>query len=54
MPTGAGDGSWGEGERWRTADGVLTRLRDNEVSKRNLQELAMAPHIREWIGTLQI
>ena len=42
MPTGAGDGSWGEGVRWRTADGAMTRLSVNKVSKRRLMELAIA------------
>ena len=49
-PTGAGDGSWGDGERWRTADGAMTRLRDNYVSRRRLLELAMAAGGWEYVG----
>ena len=50
MPTGAGDGSWGEGVRWRTADGAMTRLSVNEVSRRRLLELAMAAWVMECVG----
>ena len=50
MPTGAGDGSWGEGVRWRTADGAMTRLSVNEVSRMPLLELAMAAGVMECVG----
>ena len=50
MPTGAGDGSWGEGVRWRTADGAMTRLSVNEVSRMRLLELAMAAGVIECVG----
>ena len=50
MPTGAGDGSWGEGVRWRTANGAMTRLSVNEVSKRRLLELAMTAGVKECVG----
>ena len=49
MPTGAGDGSWGDGVRWRTADGAMTRLSVNEVSRMRLLELAMAAGV-ECVG----
>ena len=48
-PTGAGDGSWGDGVRWRTADGALTRLSVNEVSRRRPMELAMAAGVMECV-----
>ena len=50
MPTGAGDGSWGEGVRWRTADGAITRLSVNKVSRRRPMELAMAAGVMECVG----
>ena len=50
MPTGAGDGSWGEGVRWRTADGAMTRLSVNELSRMRLLELAMAAGVKECVG----
>ena len=50
MPTGAGDGSWGDGVRWRTADGAMTRLSVNDVSRRRLLELAMAAGVWECVG----
>ena len=50
MPTGAGDGSWGDGVRWRTADGAMTRLSVKEVSRRCLLELAMAAGVMECVG----
>ena len=40
--------------RWRTAVGLPTRPSIYEVSQRSLLELAMAAHIRECFGTLQI
>ena len=52
-PTGAGDGSWGEGVSWRTAVGVLKRPGVNEVSSRYLLELAKAAGIKEYDGALQ-
>ena len=52
MPTGAGDGSWGDGVRWRTADGALTRLSVNEISRRRLLELAMGAGVMECVGAL--
>ena len=50
MPTGAGDGSWGDGVRWRTADGAMTKLSVNEVSRRRLLELALAAGLMECVG----
>ena len=50
MPTGAGDGSWRDGVRWRTADGAMTRLSANDVSRRRLLELAMATGVWECVG----
>ena len=50
MPTGAGDGSWGVGVRWRTADGAMARLGVNEVSRRRQLELAMAAGVWECVG----
>ena len=43
-----------EGERWCTADGILTCPNVNEVSKRRLLELAMAADVRECVGALQL
>ena len=40
------------GVRWRTAVGVLTPPSINDVSQRNLLELAMAADVRECFGTL--
>ena len=54
VPTGAGDGSWGEGERWRTADGVLISPSVNEVSKRPLLELPIKTRVRDCVGALQM
>ena len=48
--TGAGDGIWGVGVRSRTADGAMTRLSVNEVSRRRLLELAMAAGLWECVG----
>ena len=50
MPTGAGDGSWGDGVRWRTAEGAMTRLSVNEISRRRLLELALAAGVMECVG----
>ena len=50
MPTGAGDGSWGDGVRWRTADGAMRKLSVNEVSRRRLLELALAAGLMECVG----
>ena len=36
--------------RWRTADGAMTRLIVNEVSRRRLLELVMAAGVMECIG----
>ena len=36
--------------RWRTADGAMTRLGVNEVSRRRLLDLAMAPGVMECVG----
>ena len=41
--------SWGDGVRWRTADGAMTRLSVNEVSMRRLLELAMAAGLMESV-----
>ena len=48
--TGAGDGSWGDGVRWRTADGAMSRLSVNEVVRRRLLKLAMAAGMMECFG----
>ena len=48
--TGAGDGSWRVRMRWCMADGVLTRLSVNEVSRGRLLELAMAAGVMECVG----
>ena len=40
------------GVRWRTADGALTRLSVNEVSRRRLLELAMAAEVWECVAWL--
>ena len=37
---------------WRTAVGAVTRPSANEVSRRQLMELAMAAEVRECIGAL--
>ena len=50
MPTGAGDGSWGDGVRGRSADGAMTGLSVNKVSRRRLLELAMAAGVMECVG----
>ena len=50
MPTGAGDGSWGDGVRWCTADGAMTGLSVNGISRRRLLELAMACGVMECVG----
>ena len=49
-PTGADDGIWGVGVRWRTADGAMSRLSVNEV-RRRLLDLGMAPGVMECVGT---
>ena len=54
-PTGAGDGSWGdgvrcEGVRWCTAGGAMTQVGVNEVSRRRLLELAMAAGVMGCVG----
>ena len=36
--------------RWCTADGAMTRLSINEVSRRRLLELAMAARVMECVG----
>ena len=36
--------------RWRTADGAMTRLSVNNVSKRRLMELAVAAGVMECVG----
>ena len=36
--------------RWGTADGAITRLSDNEVSRRRLLELAMVAGVMECVG----
>ena len=36
--------------RWRTADGAMTQLSVNEVSRRRLLELAMAAGMMECVG----
>ena len=41
-PTGAGDGSWGEGVCWRTEYGALTRRNVKKVNWKRLLEQAMA------------
>ena len=38
------------GVRWRTADGAMTKLKVNEVSRRRLLELAMAAGVMECVG----
>ena len=35
---------------WRTADGAITRLSANEISRRRLLELAMATGVWECVG----
>ena len=35
---------------WRTADGAMTRLSINEVSRRRLLELAMAAGVMECVA----
>ena len=35
--------------RWRTADGAMTRLSVNEVSRRRLLELAMAAGVWDCV-----
>ena len=35
---------------WRTTDGAMTRLNVNDVSRRRLQELAMAAVVWECVG----
>ena len=40
--------------RWRTAVGALTCPSVNEVTKRDLLELAMAAGVREFVGALQM
>ena len=42
-------GSWGDGVCWRTADGAMTRLSVNEVSRRRLLELATAAGVMECV-----
>ena len=44
----------GEGERWRTADRVLTLPSVNEDNKRRLLELSMANALRDCLGALQM
>ena len=36
--------------RWRTADGAMTKLSVNEVSRRRLLELALAAGLMECVG----
>ena len=38
--------------RWRTADGAITRLSVNEISRRRLLGLAMAAGMWECAGAL--
>ena len=47
VPTGAGEGTWGEGVRWYTVVVALTRLSVKEIRRRHLLELAMAAGVRE-------
>ena len=54
MPTGAGDGSWGEGVRCRAAVGALTCPSVIEVSKRHLLEPALAAGLRESVVARQM
>ena len=50
VPTGAGEGSSGVGVRLSTADGAITRLSVNKVSRRRLLELAMAAGVWDCVG----
>ena len=38
------------GVRWRTADGAITRLSVNKVSRRRSMELAMAAGVMKCVG----
>ena len=53
MSVGGAYWSWrwqlGVGVRWRTANGAMTRLSHNEVSRRRLLELAMAACVMECV-----
>ena len=50
VPTRAGEGSCFVRVRWRTADGAMTQLSVNDVSRRCPLEVTMATGVMECVG----